>query len=153
MSGSGADYRGQLLDSLARAKKQAGHLRYSLDRIHDAESLPEAERLERYEAATGRFSRLQDMLLAPFRAVAHIELEPDKAGRTTDLLNFMEKLGIVGSVADWRELRRLRNAIAHEYWDDEERVRQLLADVERMSGTLFATAEALDRYAHALPPP
>jgi hypothetical protein len=41
--------------------------------------------LERYEALTARSSRLQDLLIRPFKTLAVIELEEDKAERIPDL--------------------------------------------------------------------
>jgi uncharacterized protein YutE (UPF0331/DUF86 family) len=135
---------------LERVRKQALHLRFSLQRAKAAATLPEAERLERYEALTARFSRLQDMLVAPYKTVAHLELEPDKAERVIDLLNFMEKLGLLSAAAEWAEIRRLRNVIAHEYWDDPAKAQDLLREVERHSATLLDAVERLEVYSRRI---
>lgn len=150
MSGPEADYREQFFEVLERARKQVAHLEYSLNRVRQVEGIPEAERLERYEALTARFSRLQDTLIAPFREIAFLELEPDKNNRLVDLLNFMEKLEIIESVSHWHAFRRTRNAIAHEYWDDPERVKRLLNEVEVESQMLIATVGRLEQYGQKL---
>ena len=85
------DYELLLQELLERLNKQASHLNYSLERVKEIDNLTEAEKQERYEVLTARFARLQDMLVAPYKVIAHLELQPEKSERLTDLLNFMEK--------------------------------------------------------------
>lgn len=47
------------------------------------------------------------------------ELDPDSM-TMLDILNRLEKLGIIESVETWDELRELRNALAHEYPEDAQ---------------------------------
>lgn len=69
---------------------------------------------ESCEALTARFSRLSDFLFQRiFRTVDQIELQDEGTG--IDRLNRMEKRGIINSAGEWREIRELRNSIAHEY--------------------------------------
>lgn len=140
------DYALLLQESIERLNKQAGHLIYSLRRVKETDNLPEAEKQERYEALTARFARLQDMLVAPYKVIAHLELQPEKAERLTDLLNFMEKLNLLKSVADWGLIRRTRNVIAHEYWDDEEKIAELLNTISSQSKVLLDAVEKLRTY-------
>jgi len=63
-----------------------------------------------------RFSKLQDIMgsrLFPSILEALAEPVADKA--FIDILNRMEKLGILESALSWIELRKIRNDIAHEY--------------------------------------
>jgi hypothetical protein len=58
----------------------------------------------------------------------------------------MEKLGIVRSVDEWVAMRRLRNAIAHEYWEDQAQQASLFGEVLRHSGELVATVARVVEY-------
>ena len=118
----------------------------SLERIKETDNLPEAEKQERYEALAAKFARLQDMLVAPYKVIAHLEFQPDKAERLTDLLNFMEKLNLLESVTDWALIRRTRNIIAHEYWDDAEKIKELLKAITSQSKVLLDAVEKLRTY-------
>ncbi len=69
---------------------------------------------ESCEALTSRFARLCDFLFQRvFRTLDEIELQFE--GTAIDRLNRMEKRGLITSAALWRELRNLRNEIAHDY--------------------------------------
>jgi hypothetical protein len=139
-----------LRQSVARVSKQAEHLSYSLSRLDPSDPLDDLDILERYEALTARFSRLQDTLIGPFRTIAIIELEDRKAERIPDLLNLMEKRDIVPSASEWPAMRRLRNAIAHEYWDNVEELRELFTLVMNYSKALIDTAANLHPYVERL---
>jgi hypothetical protein len=63
-----------------------------------------------------RFSKLQDTMgvrLFPLTLEALAEPAGDKA--FIDILNRLEKLGIIRSAFNWIQLRKIRNDIAHEY--------------------------------------
>ena len=63
-----------------------------------------------------RFSKLQDTIgsrLFPFLMEAMAESTSDKA--FIDILNRLEKLGIIDSAFSWIQIRKIRNDIAHEY--------------------------------------
>lgn len=63
-----------------------------------------------------RFSKLQDMMgnrLFPLTLEALAEPATDKA--FIDILNRLEKLGILDSALDWIQIRKIRNDVAHEY--------------------------------------
>lgn len=63
-----------------------------------------------------RFTRLQDSLGTRLLPALHSLLE---GGQTPlpflDVLNRLEQLGVVSSVADWQFFRGLRNNLAHDY--------------------------------------
>jgi hypothetical protein len=74
-------------------------------------TVPEKETLE---ALTSRFARLADILFQRvFRTLDQIELIDE--GTNIDRLNRMEKRGLISSAESWRQIRQLRNSIAHEY--------------------------------------
>lgn len=63
-----------------------------------------------------RFSKLQDVMgnrLFPLTLEALAEPATDKP--FIDILNRLEKLGILDSAYNWIEWRKIRNDIAHEY--------------------------------------
>lgn len=69
---------------------------------------------ESCEALTSRFARLNDFLVQRvFRTLDQIELLDE--GTPLDRLQRAEARQIIPSADRWRELRMLRNAIAHDY--------------------------------------
>lgn len=134
-------------------QKQAAHLEYTRSHLGHPEALERLDDpavLERYEALTARFSRLQDLLIRPFKTIAVIELEEDKAERIPDLLNLMERRGILPDANIWREMRAVRNLIAHEYGDDMQKLGRLLDQVYGYSADLLSITEKTERYANKL---
>lgn len=84
---------------------------------------------ERWEAYCARFARLQDILVKRFFRAIALHEDPAWSGSVRDLLNLMEKRGVISSATSWMELRELRNEMAHEYEDSalealQERARQ-----------------------------
>ena len=70
----------------------------------------------RYDQYIFRFSKLQDIMgtrLFSLTLEALAEPATDKA--FIDILNRLEKLGILDSAFFWIQLRKIRNDIAHEY--------------------------------------
>ncbi|NDC53921.1 MAG: hypothetical protein EBZ74_06410, partial [Planctomycetia bacterium] len=69
---------------------------------------------ESCEALTSRFARLNDFLVQRvFRTLDQIELMDE--GSPLDRLQRAEARSLIASAERWRELRMLRNAIAHDY--------------------------------------
>lgn len=63
-----------------------------------------------------RFTKLQDALgTRLFPALLGLIRGDDEIRPFMDILNQLEKLGVVKSVDAWQELRTLRNNLAHEY--------------------------------------
>jgi len=72
------------------------------------------DELESFEALTGRFARLSDIIIQKaFRTIDMMDLED--SGTVRDRLNRAEKKGIIEDASDFVEIRILRNEIAHEY--------------------------------------
>ena len=98
---------------------------------------------ESCEALTSRFARLNDFLLQRvFRTLDQIELADD--GTALDRLQRAEKRGLISSAERWRELRLLRNAIAHDYLieSDDSVLRESLAAAPE----LIETAQRVGHY-------
>ena len=71
------------------------------------------EELDKFEALTGRFARTSDILIQKiFRILDNMELE--MPGTAIDRINRAERRGLV-SADTFKEIRYLRNDIAHEY--------------------------------------
>ena len=93
---------------------------------------------ESCEALTSRFARLNDFLLQRvFRTLDQVELADE--GTALDRLQRAEKRGLISSAERWRELRLLRNAIAHDY---------LIESADRVLRESLAAAPELIETAH-----
>ena len=104
------------------------------------------EQRESCEALTSRFARLSDLLVQRlFRTLDQVELADD--GTILDRLARAEKRGIITSVEEWRELRELRNEIAHDYLiESSDRV---LTEAYQRSPALLDAVEKIAGYARS----
>lgn len=63
-----------------------------------------------------RFTKMQDAMGKRFFPALFLYLENDSTIRPfLDILNRLEKLEVLSSVADWQFFRNLRNNLAHDY--------------------------------------
>lgn len=70
-----------------------------------------------------RFAKLQDCIGLRLIPALYEALEnDDRPLAFIDILNRLEKLGLLSSVNDWQFFRALRNNLAHEYPEREEDV-------------------------------
>jgi hypothetical protein len=98
---------------------------------------------ESCEALTSRFARLNDFLMQRvFRTLDQIELLDE--GTPLDRLQRAEARGVIVSAERWRELRLLRNAIAHDYLI--ESADRVLGESLAAAPELLETVERLLRY-------
>jgi uncharacterized protein YutE (UPF0331/DUF86 family) len=104
----------QALNELANARR---HLDYSSQQVA---GLPDTlagtteMQLESVEAFTDRFSRSVDLLVDKvLRSLDRVELNPE--GTLLDVINRAEKRGLIGRAEDLREMKDVRNMIAHDY--------------------------------------
>jgi len=137
-----------LADRLGAVRKLAERLAWSNKRVGfplDGPTLRAMDetRAESLSAFIERFSKLQDLLGATFREVASLSGQP--AEDYNLVLSTMEKAGIT-KADEWRELRALRNEVAHEYSLDVERQAGLFNALGEASGEILSTAERLVRY-------
>jgi len=138
-----------LLDkSLQQADKAASWLKRSLEKskaIKITPKLSEAD-FDVLENLTSRFARLCDILVQKvFRAISAHELEPD--GSLIDHINRAAKRGIVTDEKVMRELKELRNTIAHEY--TEEELSELFEKIRASSPELLQILENAKKYVKA----
>ena len=101
------------------------------------------EQRESCEALTSRFARLCDLITQRlFRTLDQVELADE--GTVLDRLMRAEKRGIIESANEWRELRELRNDIAHDYLIEfSDRV---LAEAHRRAPVLLAAVQKITEY-------
>ena len=99
---------------------------------------------ESCEALTSRFTRLCDLFVQRlFRTLDQIELTDEES--ILDRLARAEKRGVITSADEWRELRELRNEIAHDYLiESSDRV---LTEAHRQSPVLLEAIEKFAAYA------
>jgi hypothetical protein len=138
-----------LSDQLTLAKAASRVLEESRDRVgaalqstRDGTALSIGQR-ESCEALTSRFARLCDLLVQRlFRTLDRVELADD--GTMLDRLDRAEKRGIIASAVQWRELRELKNEIAHDYLiESSDRV---LLDALRRAPELLEAVHKLEAY-------
>ena len=142
-----------MTEHLRLIARQLGHLQrmreylaYSLHRVQQIFpvmnwQLLSPEQHESLAAFRVRFSEFQEHLGKTMRAVA-IEEEVD-VERFGSVLAFMEKLGILDSMERWKLIRELRNAVNHEYEEDEGRLAQFFTEMVKAAPELFECHQRL----------
>jgi uncharacterized protein YutE (UPF0331/DUF86 family) len=91
-----------------------------------------------------RFSEFQEQLGKAMRAIAREEeqnIEP-----FSSVLLYMEKLGILDSVEQWKLLRELRNAVNHEYEENSERLSEFFQELVQSTPLLFQYFDQLVKF-------
>jgi len=138
------------LEQIVLAEAAARALRYSYGHrpaLREGRNYTEPE-WERWDALSTRFARLADILThRVFRAIDLVEFHPP-GGTFLDRIHRAEKRGHIRSSYDWKEIREIRNQIAHEYATAE--LMQLLEDIIRHTPELLATVERLIGYRQVL---
>lgn len=103
--------------ALAELAQARTHLDYSfqqVDGLPDGLSGVTAHQLESVEAFSSRFARAVDLLVNKvLRSLDRVELLAQ--GTLIDVVNRAEKRGFVARAADLREMKDVRNIIAHDY--------------------------------------
>jgi hypothetical protein len=125
------------LDHLVRMR---GYLSYSLEQtlllvpIQSWVNLS-PENHETLAAFRVRFSEFQEHLGKAMRAIA-IE-EEQKSEPYTAMLLYMEKLQIIESAQNWKEIRELRNAVNHEYEENAVKLSEFFMELTQATPQLF----------------
>ncbi len=101
------------------------------------------DELEAFDALTSRFARASDILTHKvFPLIDMIEFEP--RGSFLDTINRAEKRGLIPSAFLFKEIRELRNEIAHEYsLRDPE---SMFADVLRLTPAVIEALRSVRLY-------
>jgi hypothetical protein len=104
----------QSLAELAGARR---HLDYSFQQVTGLSGTLEGateRQLESAEAFTGRFARTVDLLVnKALRSLDRVELNPE--GTLLDVIHRAEKRGLIDRAEELREMKDVRNMIAHDY--------------------------------------
>ena len=96
-----------------------------------------------FEDLTSRYARTTDLIVnRTLRSIDTVELLD--SGSVIDTANRAEKRGLIDSVARLRDLKDLRNDIAHEY--ETEDLRGLFESVLKAVPELFETADRISTY-------
>ncbi len=109
-----SEFLEQGLAELALARQ---HLDFSFQQVagmSDGLQVATAGQLESVEAFSSRFARTVDLLVNKvLRSLDRVELKPQ--GTLLDVVNRAEKRGFVDRAIDLREMKDVRNIIAHDY--------------------------------------
>ena len=133
---------------LVHLERMQANLRYSVSQV--AKILPlqdwtllTPDQHESLAAFRVRFSEFQEHIGKTMRAVA-VEEEQD-VERFGAVLAFMERLEVLDTVAHWKAIRGLHNAVNHDYADDSIRLAEffdlLMAEVPVLFGYLSRLKE------------
>lgn len=107
------------------------------------------ESSERLDAFRVRYASLQDILAHKlFRSLLTLEEEPVLS--MLDVLNAMEKRGILDSFESWKRLRDLRHTFMHDYPDEMELCADALSQAHASASVLLDTLTRLRKYAEQL---
>ena len=91
-----------------------------------------------------RYTKLQDKIGSSLIKNICIYLEGDDYTRTfIDNLNILEKYGILNSMAEWDELREIRNSLTHEYTNNAEQQVDMLNNLVQYKELLVAIFQKL----------
>lgn len=98
---------------------------------------------DRFEALTSRFARTSDILIQKtFRLIDIIELE--NIGSIIDRLQRAEKRGLIASAEEFKQIRRLRINIAHQYTQLE--LTKMFYEVLNLCPILLDGVERVKKY-------
>ncbi len=147
------NYLTQFVHNLRLCEKAADNLEFTLAGLQaifplDDERLANLSRetVEKLDAMSSRFSRLQDLLGDRlFRSLLLLESEPRQ--RFLDVLNLMENRGIIESTQKWIELRNMRNEASHGYIDEIAQLANVLTSLFEQAPALIETSERVKKYA------
>ncbi len=104
----------QSLSELAEARRHLDYSHRAVDALPGSLAGISEEQLAGAEAFTSRFARAVDLLVNKvLRSLDRLELKPE--GSLLDVVNQAEKRGFISRAADLREMKDVRNVIAHDY--------------------------------------
>lgn len=112
----------------AKMEDTVGLVRASILKLkpYDETKVYDADELEPYDALSDRFIRAVEIGIKFFRSYEMLEFA-EQSDTLRNLLNRMEKLGVVSSVEIWFRMRDVRNRIVHDYLPQE--VKDMYGDI------------------------
>ena len=142
--------RSLLEQSLAELASARRHLDYSFQQVAGLpDTLKDAteKQLESAEAFTGRFARSVDLLVNKvLRSLDRVELKPE--GTLLDVVNRAEKRGFVNRSEELREMKDVRNMIAHDYAG--AKAAEIFAYCREQKPVFDGICECVAGYAHQI---
>ena len=134
-----------LLENRVLLEKQLFWLNHSFDEVKKIGLKPkyEVSEFDSYENLCSRFSRMIDFLVRKiFRSIDAVEFE--NQGTLIDTVNHAHKRGLFENIETIRQIKDLRNDIAHEYIDDA--LEDLFEDIMKLTPYLIDLAESTLKY-------
>ncbi|MCB2149558.1 MAG: hypothetical protein KQI81_23965 [Deltaproteobacteria bacterium] len=136
----------QELKELENAREVLAYSYQKCDKIGVRPGLSNEE-LESFEALTGRFARLSDIVIQKIIRYFDV-LELEEPGTVRDRINRAEKKGVIENAEDFIQIRLLRNEIAHEYKSDA--IYAIFESVLNLTPVLLDSIEKIVAYATRL---
>lgn len=102
--------------------------------------------VDRLESFGAKFGRMQDTMIDKL-IPALLRSAGEEIGAAIDNLGRLERLGLIGSVDEWLQMRRLRNSLVHEYMEQTEDMAPALETACQFTDRMHTAFEAVDRYA------
>jgi len=94
-----------------------------------------------------RFSKLQDAMGEKLFKTLLLSLDEKVENRPfIDILNRMEKIELLKSVQEWRDLRDIRNELAHNYDDDPQESSMVINKIYEKGDILLEIFDRIDEY-------
>ena len=94
-----------------------------------------------------RFSKMQDTIGEKlFRSIVEDFVENIDTMTFIDILNRLEKVGVIQSSTEWNTLRKARNNIAHQYDDDENEMADAINSIFAQKDILLSIFANIERY-------
>ena len=94
-----------------------------------------------------RFAKLQDTLgQRVFKLIVSEYEENIETFTFIDILNRLEKIGVLEDVNIWKKLRDVRNDIAHQYDDEPQQMAEALNNIFAYKTELIAILESIERF-------
>lgn len=117
----------RLTDAWQQCQRHLHHLQHAVGAVQHALPLAphslktlDDEAVQDWDQLILRFTKLQDTMGARlFPAALDVLQEAYEERPMIDKLHRLEKLGYLGSVEQWNELRVIRNRFAHDYPEDD----------------------------------
>jgi len=138
-----------LISNLQSLRNQLDWLEhsYSICKNISIKQRYETEEFDAFETLCSRFARSIDFLVRKvFRSVDDVEFE--NQGTLIDVINNAHKRGLFDSIENIRNLKDLRNDIAHEYLDEglRELFEEILSNTPELMKIIANTIRYCDRY-------
>ena len=94
-----------------------------------------------------RFAKMQDTIGDKlFKLIVEEFVEDITTMRFVDILNQLEKIGILSSIDDWQILRKDRNNIAHQYDEEAEDMADAINKIFAQKDILLEVFTQIENY-------